>query len=269
VGSALEEHADQLLDVGHQAPVVTVECARGRATTDHEIVEPERVRFGLAGGSSFVVDREPAAIRMRLHEPPAPGAVLHPLLTAPISVLARWRGDITLHAGGFELDGRAWGLVGPRGAGKSTTLALLAGSGCRLVADDLLALSDGHAWSGPGCVDLRADAAERFPAARYVGASGERCRHRLSAPSASARPAFGGIVVLRWGDGPEVESRRLELKEHLALLYEQEYAGLLGPGDPRKILDLLAYPAWEVRRPRDWSASESLVRELLTLTAAG
>ena len=52
-----------------------------------------------------------------------------PLGTLPLSVLAHWRGDVTLHGGAFVRAGGAWGVCGEQNAGKSTTLALVGDAG--------------------------------------------------------------------------------------------------------------------------------------------
>ncbi len=58
-----------------------------------------------------------------------------------LAMVAALRGDCLLHASAVELpDGRALVIAGPSGAGKSTLATLLAIAGCRLIADDAVAL---------------------------------------------------------------------------------------------------------------------------------
>ena len=60
-------------------------------------------------------------------------------LTGPILGFAlRRRGAIALHASGVVVDDGALLLVGPHGAGKSTTAATLARRGCAFVSDDVV-----------------------------------------------------------------------------------------------------------------------------------
>jgi hypothetical protein len=52
------------------------------------------------------------------------------------------RGIICLHASALAVDGQAIALVGPAGAGKSTTAAAFAKLGYRILSDDVLTLSE-------------------------------------------------------------------------------------------------------------------------------
>jgi hypothetical protein len=195
-------------------------------------------------------------------------ALVHPILTVPISVLARWRGDTTLHAGAFLAGSVAWGIVGKREAGKSTLLATLGEAGCPIVADDLLTIDRGSAWSGPHCVDLRPDAARRFDSAREIGEVGGRMRFRLSTRPGPARAPLGGFFVLDWTEGTDVGLCPLTARERLQMLYSQEYIALLGPSDPERIIELSGLPAWRLTRPRAWEMSGVVVERLLETTAA-
>ena len=62
------------------------------------------------------------------------------LLGPVLGLVLRLRGVPSLHASAVAVDGVAVALVGPAGAGKSTTAAALAARGHALVADDVLAL---------------------------------------------------------------------------------------------------------------------------------
>jgi hypothetical protein len=223
-----------------------------------------RVRRGGARG--VLVERDPLSILFDLPEPPIPDALVHPLGTIPLSILARWRGDITLHAGGFANAGGAWAIVGKREVGKSTMLAMLASRGLTLVSDDLVTILDGGVWPGPGCVDLRSAAAAHFPEARDLGMLGGRRRFRLSSPPAAARLPLKGIFVLGWHEDKQVAAEPIGTEGRLALLYGAEYIGLVGPADPAKILELLEVPAWSIRRPRDWNATDDAVDAILEIT---
>lgn len=54
----------------------------------------------------------------------------------------RVRGTVCLHASAVTIEGRAIALVGLPGAGKSTTAAAFACSGCPVLSDDVVALTD-------------------------------------------------------------------------------------------------------------------------------
>jgi hypothetical protein len=206
------------------------------------------------------------SITLAMATPVPPGGLVHPILTVPISVAARWSGCITLHAGAYEVGGTAWAVLGEREAGKSSLLASLATrAACPVVADDLLVIDDGAVLAGPNCVDLRPDVVGQYPGARPVGEIGGRLRHRLSTPPSLERSSLGGILSLGWHGDAGIKVEKLPAAEALRLIYAQEYIALLGPADPVKILDLLGVPAYRVLRPRDWGVVDELCERLVAL----
>ncbi|HRV95310.1 MAG TPA: serine/threonine protein kinase [Anaerolineae bacterium] len=64
------------------------------------------------------------------------------LLGPILGFVLRLRGITCLHASAVAIDGRAVILVGPAGAGKSTTAAALARLGYPILSDDIVALSE-------------------------------------------------------------------------------------------------------------------------------
>ena len=261
------ERPRDLVALDDGAPAISVVRRHGTPAEDRYEVTDDRVTMASAAHSGFVAARDPASIVLQLAEAVGLDALIHPILTVPISVFARWRGDVTLHAGAFEQDGGAWIVAGRREAGKSTMLASLAAAGRPIVADDLIAVQDGTVWSGPNCVDLRPDVASRFPGARSVGTVGGRERWRISTPAGSPRLPLRGFFLLEWADTPRTELAPLSAREILALLFEQEYIQLLGYADRAAVLDLGALPAWRVTRARDWSASQDAVASMLAAAA--
>jgi hypothetical protein len=263
------EVLDDLVELDSSLPGVTVAWRHASTARNVEEVDERRVAFGVRGATTFHVERDPPSILFDLPEPPVPGALVHPLLTIGVSVLARWRGDVTLHAGAFETPAGAWGVLGAREAGKSTILAGIATAGHAIVADDLLAIHEGSAWAGPSCVDLRPDTAERFADARYLGIVGGRPRYRLSTPTPrETRSPMRGFFLLDWHDGPEVQVERVPTAEWLQWLYRQEYISLVGFPDPGKLLPLLALPCWRLTRPREWGTTQDAIGRVLEVAAA-
>jgi hypothetical protein len=253
-----------LIDVGADVPVVPVDWRHASQLADVERVEEGWLENRNRHQSGFFAVREPPSVTMELHTEISPAGVVHPLLTMPLSVLARWRGDLTLHAGAFQCGDGAYGIVGRREAGKSTTLALLAQAGQPIVADDLLTIGEGHVWSGPACVDLRPDAATRFAAARPIGEIGGRERFRLSARPAADRLPLRGLFVMDWAADGGVGVTPLSVGEFLHLLYESEYIPMMGATDPFRILDVMgAVHAWRVTRPRDWAMADELIDRMV------
>jgi hypothetical protein len=252
----------------HGVPLVTVTWRHATSVIGVAEIDEQRLVLGRRGGSAIQVEREPPSIRFDLAEPPLVASLVHPILTFGISILARWRGDVTLHAGAFETSSGAWGVMGTREAGKSALLAELAKRGYPVVADDLLTIQESSVWAGPNCVDLRPDTAGRFPSARYLGMIDGRPRFRLSTPPSRSHLPLQGLFILNWQNRPVINVELIPPAERLHLLYQQEYISLLGWPEPRKIIQLLRLPVWRVTRPADWEATDDAVDRLLALTAS-
>lgn len=249
-----------LVEQSEQAPAVAVSCSRVVAQTSFRRVRPDSYETSHRGGPYMSVTKDPPAIVLRYPGVTA-AAFVHPLATVPLSFLAHWHGYATLHAGAFLYRARAWVVVGERGVGKSTLLALLGQRGHPVVADDLVVIDGNEVLSGPSCVDLREDAADRIVGARAIGEVGGRMRHRLATPPAPARVPLGGIWLLDWGK--EVVFEPLSLDISVRLLHEQHYVGPLGPPDPEAVFALLAKPMLRFRRPRAWDPAEAAIDQLL------
>jgi hypothetical protein len=254
-----------LIELDSSMPVVVVTWRHASTVRDIEEVSESRVVYGFRGATTYYVEREPRRIGFDIPYIPPLGALVHPLLTIGISVLARWRGDVTLHAGAFETPRGAWGLMGAREAGKSSILASIGQRGHAVVADDLLAIQAGSVWAGPSCVDLRPDSAARFPDADYLGVVGGRPRYRLPTVPGHARVPLRGFFILDWHEHPAIALEPLSSQERLHWIYRQEYIRLVGFADPEKMVPLVALPAWRLRRPRDWEWTEEAVDRVLEI----
>jgi hypothetical protein len=254
-----------LLQLSDEVPEVLVSWRHACSTVDREEIAVDSVRYGSRHGACLHVERSPPAIRFDLPTKPVPGSLIHPLLTVGIAVLARWRGDVTMHAGAFETSAGAWGIMGSRNAGKSAMLAMLSERGQPTLADDLLTIQDSAIWAGPDCVDLRPDTAKRFPKARYLGVVGGRPRFRLSTPPSRPRAPMRGFFVIDWSEGSSIKVEPLAPKERLEWIYRQEYIPLVGYSDPSQMVPLIALPAWRITRPRDWAAGREVVDRVLEI----
>lgn len=252
-----------LVPVSDDAEAVEVTCRLGSATETLREVEDGRVTMMTRYGSSVLVMRDPPAAHLLAPVALSAEALVHPMLTVPLSILARWRGDVTLHGGAFFHAGGAWALAGERTAGKSSMLGALGARGIPIVADDLLVIDEGSVHAGPSCVDLRPDVAARLPGARDLGVVGTRPRFRLSTPAAPARSHVRGLFVLEWNDAREPELVPMAAGERLQVLYRQEAIALLGFAEPGKFIDLVGLPMWRFRRRRDWTATPAAVGRLL------
>ena len=247
-----------LSPVGADAEVVQISSRHAVALHDARDVGPDRVVLSYRQGGAIVVRREPAEVELYLPQPLPPAALVHPIGTVPLSVLAHWRGSVTLHGGAFVHGGSAWAICGDREAGKSTMLAQLGELGLPIVADDLIVVDGADVLAGPRCVDLRPDVAHRFPSAESMGTVGSRERFRLVTAPSPPRVPLAGIFVLEWSVDGETEATPLELQERLALLHEQQYSTLFENPGAEGIMGLLDVPMLRFRRPRDWHrAAES------------
>jgi hypothetical protein len=251
-----------LLELDGRADKVLLSASYAPAERDVYDVAEGRVRLAARGRGSLDVTREPRSIVLKLQEPPSPEALVHPLVTAPLAILSRWRGDSTLHGGAIYVDGTAFSVCGGRTAGKSSLLATLAGRSIPIMADDLVVVADGVVHAGPSCVDLRPDTAERF-GARPLGLVGGRPRFRLTTPPSPSAAPLGGFFELAWSDESAPVVEELTPSEKLRLLHAQEYAGIVGPPQPEATFDLLELPMWRLHRPRDWARTDAAAALLL------
>jgi len=90
-----------------------------------------------------------------------------PLFGAVFATLLHMRGMLVLHASSVARDGKCAIFLGDKGAGKSTTAFAMIADGCRLLSDDVVAITfdaDGQPWvqSAFNQVKLLDDAAQKF-----------------------------------------------------------------------------------------------------------
>lgn len=223
----------------------------------------ERAELNLKTGGRLTVDRRQATARYQVPRALSKEELVHPFLAPAAAVVAHWLGRLAFHAGAFVSDGGVWALVGAREAGKSSTLAWLASIDHQVVADDVLVLEDGSAFAGPRSIDLREDTADRLQAGRALGVIGARHRWRVTLPQIPPALPFRGWVFLDWGGG--IDARRLSGSECLTRLV-QNLTLHVSSTNPAALLELAGLPAWELRRPAEWSLMSESVERLLQLT---
>lgn len=178
-----------------------------RADTEW-IVEP---RWGS------VLRVEPGARTLRVHGPARAASDL-----AARTIEALWReyleahGWACLHAASVEMAGRAWLLVGEKGAGKTTLQLALLSEGARLLSADRTWVAAGPAGPaarrGPGALRLTGHTLVLVPGVIETGggtpSAGSR-KHTLPLArfadagllSGSARLPLGGYILVRRGEG--------------------------------------------------------------------
>jgi len=237
--------------------VVRVERSDGQRRAVHAL-DAHRSVESVGAAHQWVLER--ASFSARLVGPPLdPDLLAHPCL-APVAVaFNRWAGRESFHAASFAVGGRAYGVIGPRTAGKSTLVAGLAAAGTTVLSDDIVITDGRNAFAGPRCVDLRAPI-PGLDISTVSARLGTRWRLRLS-PAPASLP-LGGWIFLSWGD--DVSIRRCPPREVIARLTQWRGRRVLA-SDPTVVLDLVARPAWELTRPRDWSRFDD-VSQILTRT---
>ena len=242
--------------------------ARGEGEPDElDMLGPDEARLALGGGGWVEVERERSLSTLVLHERPGDAEIVHPYLALTAAVTARWNGWQCFHAGAVVVDGKAWAVIGDKGAGKSSALGWFAlRSEAQMLTDDVLVVNaDGAGIAGPRCVDLRGDMATHLGAGEPLGVVGARERWRLQVGPSPSEVPLTGWVKLAWGDRVEVE--RLGMEERLRTV-SGSLALKVVPPNPAALMDLVGLPGWRLTRPRELGSTEE-AGERLVATLAG
>jgi hypothetical protein len=243
------------LPLHREWPAVSIEADADAPVPERESFSEREVVLRLADGSWVQVQRDGPA--RRIGGPSDPTAIVHPFLAAVAVVQAGWDGRLAVHGGAFLAGAAAWGVIGAKGAGKSSLLAALHAEGETVLSDDLLVASGDELMSGPRSLDLRPDVPEALAAGSEPVRGGSRRRLRLAAAPASA-PLAGWIHLV---PGPRVHVEPLAGAERLRRLADPELLALPG-GHPGALLDWASIVAYELQMPRHWDAHEPAVAAL-------
>jgi len=215
----------------------------------------------VPGGGQAVVRRHPPTVTFITPRPFETDRLVHPLLGYVGAVFAHWLGRLPLHGGGFVVGESAWGLLGGRESGKSSTLAWLAARDYSIVSDDLLVVTDGHVLCGPRSIDLRPASAAHFrPAATTTVRGG--VKERLRVGHLDPEPALRGWITLSWG--PKLSVRPIAPDRRISELG----AALSVRGHvPNRValLDLVVLPAFEIVRPKRLDCLDAVGEMLVEL----
>lgn len=223
-----------------------------------------RAVLQLTSGGVADVDRAASTTTLYLAEAPSDEALIHPHLAMTAVVTSQWNGGTTFHGGALCAPNGAWGVLGDREDGKSSTMAWCALNGVDVLADDTVVVRGGLALAGPRCVDLRESAAAHFGAGDDIGVAGTRRRWRLALADVVAEAPLEGWVVLAWGD--DIRLRELPADERFARL-AQHRAFRLFESAPLSWTHLLALPMVELTRPHDWTQLNAAMSRLLARIA--
>jgi hypothetical protein len=159
----------------------------------------------------------------------------------------------------------AWGILGDKGAGKSSTLGFAAMEGLDVLTDDLLIVDGNQAFAGPRCVDLRLEAAQALRVGTDLGVVGLRERWRVYPKEVPATAELAGWILLSWGEN---DIRSVPPAERLKVLLAGR-ALALPEARPADLLDLIDRPMVVWRRPQGWKSARRAIDPLLRALEAG
>jgi hypothetical protein len=219
----------------------------GTVATKDGWTERRRARFVTLSGSLVELDLDRGEAILTSRPAPRLQEVVHPGLSSVGAMAAHLMGNESFHAAAVATDAGAWGIVGDREAGKSSTLAALAVAGFPVVCDDTLALCGVTALAGPRSIDLRRDAAESLGLGDELGVVGTRERWRMRVEQVAPEHELRGWIFLEWSD--ELEIAPLPTSEVLSRLLRQR-AVQLPPPEPTALFELAGLAGVLLRRPR-------------------
>jgi hypothetical protein len=117
-----------------------------------EFADRAYFRLSYSDGTEFLINRAGTQIWARWADGATWEDTLTYLLGPVIGLVLRLQGITCLHASAVAVDGHAIALVGPGGAGKSTTAAAFAKQGYPVLSDDIVTLREhaNHFMVQPG-----------------------------------------------------------------------------------------------------------------------
>lgn len=256
-GSLVGEELRSLLPVdGGPWPQVKLDWEPKAMASANEVMDDDRASLRCLFGGNLLADRMAMSATFCNAPCPDPHVLAHPGLAGVALVFARWLGRSAFHGGAVLSDQGAWGVVGAKGRGKTTTLAALALNGHDVLADDMVVLDGSAALTGPRTLDLRPSAAEHMDGDFTVVTVRGGERRRLVLGSTVISAPFRGWIFL--GSAPQVTVERIPPAERLAALAEHLAVRLM-PRDPVAFLELASLPAYRVGRPLSWDTLPAVI----------
>jgi hypothetical protein len=247
---ALRDAGDLLVQAPEQWTEWQIALAEGSGSPE-EFVEDSRARIRSAPSGWVDLDRSRCMSTMHLPRAPNPAEIAQPFLGSTAVVAAHWMGLHSFHSGAFVAHGRAWAILGTKGAGKSSLLAALSLRGQAILADDVLVVDRGlRGLAGPRCIDLRHETSAALGVGETLGVVGTRERWRMGLGPVEPEVPLGGWIQLEWGEpeirGVPAQERVDALFANLALRAQSNDPAVLS-----RLMELFALPMLCVRRPRD------------------
>lgn len=231
-----------------------------------DVLGQDHAQFVTYGGVLVDVDAHAHTIELAVPPEQPDDSIVHPFMAAACAVIAWWRGALVFHAGAVVVDGRAWGILGAKRAGKSTLIAELATAGVTVLADDVSFVEHGQMLCAPRFVDLRRGQAERYPSAVALGRVGARSRWRMPLGPAPWSAPLAGWVVLDWGE--EIELELIPVRDRFPEL-GVAYGLSEPPASPQALMDAAVLPMFRLRRPRDMDRMPEVLSVLLSELGRG
>lgn len=143
------------------------------------------------------------------------------------------RNILPLHGSAIEIEGTAYAVVGESGAGKSTTSAALLRNGCRLLSDDVIAVSLREGSKVPVVAPaypqqkLWQESLDRFgdDSAQYrsLGLRETKFSVPVASKFLSTPLPLGGIFELVTSDRSDIDLQHVGKLERLPLLYRHTF----------------------------------------------
>lgn len=213
----------------------------------------------IAGGGHMLIERQAQRTTFFLPARLPPGVLAHPLLSFTAVVAAHWQSHQAFHAGAFVVGGGAWGVIGEKGAGKSSMLAAIARLGYAVLSDDVTIIADGCCLAGPRAVDLRADAARQFAHSEPLGQIGARERWRVLLGEVEPEVPLRGWISLSWG---QAGMAAVSAGERMSVLIEN--LGIrTAPTSLGTLLDLAGLQMLRFARPRSLDRLDATATTLI------
>ncbi len=106
------------------------------------LLGPHYFRLRYCDGTEFILDRSGTRVWATWPPPLTLEDTVTYLLGPVLGFILRLRGTVCLHASAFAVEDQAIALLGPAGAGKSTTAAAFAERSYPVLTDDVVSLSE-------------------------------------------------------------------------------------------------------------------------------
>jgi hypothetical protein len=235
-----------------------VEVAETEAEPTPSTLDEEAADLALIGGGRLRISRGSHDAFFTLAARPSDAELLHPYLAPAAALFWQWSGREAIHAGAFGVPDGAVLILGDKEAGKSTTLAWLAGQpGVPVLTDDLAVMDGRTVLAGPRSIDLRLTTPSSGAPVHLVR-DGERDRLQLT-EVLDGLPLVG-LAVLEWAS--QISFTPIALRDRFEIIdHQRTFHGIRS--SPIAMLELGSVPMVRAGRPRDIAQLPAFGRALV------